>query len=123
MRNYQENWWKRVAHSYFSLALMAVFILFFAWSVIKFAGKAQETARNKKIAQEKLTELQKQQSQLGSDIDELNTEKGVEESIREKFGLAKDGEGLVVVVDDQNKPATQVHQKTSFWEKIKSWFK
>ncbi len=123
MRNHQENWFKRVLHSYFGLALLAIFILFFAWNVIKFAEKAQETAKNKKIAQEKLTELENQKTQLSGEIDKLNTEKGVEASIRDKFGLAKDGEGLVVVVDDQSKSATAPKPPTGFWAKIKSWFK
>jgi hypothetical protein len=34
------------------------------------------------------------------DIASLKTDKGVEENIREKFGLVKDGEQMIVVVED-----------------------
>lgn len=123
MRNPQDgNWFKRILHSYFGLAILAVLILFFAWSVIKFAGKAQETARNKEIAIEKLVELQKQEVQLSSEINALNTEKGTEASIREKFGLAKEGEGLIVVVDEENK-TTKINQEIGFWSFLKNLFK
>ena len=90
-----------------ALAFLGIIVLIFAWSVFGLVGKAQETTKNKKIAEDKITELQKEKSTLSLDIDKLKTDKGLEENIREKFGYAKEGEGMVVVVDDtkSNQPA------------------
>lgn len=124
MRNSQEqNWWKRIAHSYFGLGILSILILFFAWNVIKFAGKAEGTAKNKRIAEEKLENLHNQKNQLEGEINELSTQKGMEASIREKFGLAKEGEGLVVVVDEKSHTEGETGQESNFWNKIKNWFK
>ena len=102
------------------LIFLGVVILVFAWGVLGFMGKMQETVRNKKIAEDKIAELQKQKDKLSSDIAKLKTDAGVEASIRDKFGLAKEGEGLIVVVDDKNQTATAVDsQAGGFW----SWFK
>jgi cell division protein FtsB len=124
MKNFQDNSFKRLMYSNIGLAFFGLVILFFAWNIIKFSGKTQETSKNKNLAEEKFLELQKEQVQLGSDINKLNTVKGTEENIREKFGLVKEDEGLIVIVDDQNISTDKNNtQNSSFWFKIKSWFK
>ena len=79
------------------LTVLSLVLLFFIWGTISFFGKMEETKRNKQIAEEKITELQKEKEKLSADISKLQTDQGVEASIRDKFGLAKDGEGLIVV--------------------------
>ncbi len=125
MKHFQEqNKFNRIMHSKLGLLLLGVVVLFFAWNVLKFVVKMQDTARNKHIAEDKITQLQKEKERLTKDIDNLNTQNGVEETIRDKFGLAKDGEGLIVVVDNQDKTTNQTTEtSTGFWAKIKSWFK
>jgi cell division protein FtsB len=106
------------------LALLGMMILVFAWSICGLIGRMQETIKNKKVAEEKIQELQKEKDQLTTNINQLKTDQGVEENIREKFGLVKDGEGMVVVVDDKNPSTTDAENKsTSFFSKIMNWFK
>ena len=125
MRNFKSKTKDRnIMHSVPVLIIFAILVLFFAISLISFIGKMQETSRNKKTAEEKVTELQQQKTQLTSKVDELNTPQGVEDSIREKFGLAKDGEGLIIVLDDQDKTDTATDQKSKgIWPWFKSLFK
>ena len=93
-------------------------MLFFFYNVIKFSVKAFETRENKIIAEEKVAQLQKEKDRLNLEIQRLNTEAGVEENIRNKFALAKDGEGLIIVLDDENpqvqKPQTKIQKFFSF---------
>ena len=63
----------------------------------------QDTSKNRKIAEDRLLQLQTQKDKLTADISKLNTTDGVEEVIRDKFGLVKEGEGMIVIVEDQNK--------------------
>ena len=84
------------------LAVLIILLGAFAWGVLGFFNKMQVTRDNKKIAESKFMELKTQQEKLSSDIAKLQTEKGVEENIRDKFGLAKEGEGLIVVLDDKD---------------------
>jgi cell division protein FtsB len=82
----------------------------------------EETAKNKKIEEDKITELKQRKDTLTSEIAKLKTEKGVEENIREKFGWVKDGEDMIVVVDDNEQTnsnnTTQVNGFLSFFRKI-----
>ena len=86
-------------------------------------GKAVETSKNKKMAESKVAELEVEKEKLSSDIARLKTEAGVEENIREKFGLAKEGEALIVVVDDKNKNDGADEDSGGFFSFLKNLFR
>ena len=122
MNNYQgRNNPKKFIHSKLMLFIFGIFLLFFSFNVIKFAIKAVDTAKNKDNAQTKVTQLQTKKDQLNKDITDLNTQNGVENTIRDKFGLAKDGEGLVIITD--NPDQIKQNNNNSFWSKVKGLFK
>lgn len=111
-------------HSKPVLILFGVFILIFSWSVFGFWNKMEETSKNKKIVEAKVALLKQQKEKLLSDINSLNTDEGKEKVFRENFGLAKEGEDMIVIVDDKNQPAApKTNSSSSFLSKIKSWFK
>ncbi|MFZ3015908.1 MAG: septum formation initiator family protein [Minisyncoccia bacterium] len=106
-----------------ALFLLGVLIIVFSWSIIQLIGKMQDTNKNKKIAENKISELQKQKEKLIYDITNLNTDKGKEENIRERFGFAKEGEEMIVVVDDKNLLDLGKETKTKgFFSFIKNLF-
>lgn len=127
MRNFQQKrGWRNILHSKPVLALLGILVLFFAFGVISFMGKMQLTIENKNIAENKLTELEKEKVKLSADISELNTQSGVEKSIREKFGLAKEGEGVIVVIDDKNTAKIPKQESGGFFSFLffwRNWFK
>ncbi len=84
----------------------------------------KETEKNKQIVKEKLTSLEKSKEKLNADIAKLNTEGGVEARIREKFGLAKEGEGMILIVEEEkpNNTEEKEHQN-SFLYFFSKWFK
>jgi len=125
MRNFQDKRsFKRVLQSKPVLFLLFLVFLVFAWGVFGFLGKMQETRKNKNNAYDKLEELKREKVRLSGEIDKLQTEEGVEATIREKFGLAKEGEGLIVVVDDKNgAEEVMVEESGGFFLFLKNLFK
>ena len=124
MKSFQhKRGWKDILQSRPVLVLLGILVLIFAWSVFGFMGKMQITRENRKIAEEKLIELEKQKEKLSSDIAKLKTDEGVEESIRAKFGLVKDGEGVIVIVEDKNPPAVPQQESKGFWSFFTDLFK
>jgi len=101
MRSLKEkNRWGEFLQSKPVLGVLMMVFFISAWSLLGFWGKMSDTNKNKQLAQEKLQDLQQSKSKLESDISKLETERGVEEVLRENFGLAREGEGLIVVVED-----------------------
>jgi len=106
------------------LFILGVGILIFAWSVLGFWSKMQDTAKNKKIIEDKITALEQQKQKLSSDINNLNTDEGKEKIFRENFGLVKEGENEIVIVNDKNTIATPVQASSSgFFGFLKNLFK
>ena len=125
MRNFQQKKvWGNMLRSKPVLVILGILILFFAWNVLGFWNKMQETVKNKKIIEDKVAELQQQKTKLSSDINSLNTDQGKEKVFRENYGLAKEGEDMIVIVEDKNKPAAPPETNSGgFWSFLKNWFK
>lgn len=113
-----------ILYSWPVLVVFAVILLFFAWGVLRFVVKMRDTEKNKRIAALKVEELTKSKEKLSADIESLKTDKGVEANIREKFGFAKEGEELIVVVEDRNTAKKEPEQEKSwFMLMVDRWFR
>ena len=124
MRSFQRKRGLRdIIHSRPILAVLGLVALFFAWGVIGFMSKAQITRENRQIAENKIAELEEKRERLSLEIAKLKTESGIEENIREKFGLAKEGEGLIVVVENQSEKEAEESQSGGFLSFLKNLFK
>ena len=86
------------------------------WGVYK---KAQESHQLRVEAEAKLSDLKQREAELQSDISVLRTDRGVEEELRERYDLAKDHEGVVVIVDP---PAPPPEPRPTTFQKFKGWF-
>lgn len=125
MRNFeQKRMWKNIMQSKLVLMLFGILILFFAFSVFRFWSKMQETKENREAIENKVTQLKEQKEKLSFDIENLNTDKGKEKLFRENFGLVKEGENMIIVVEDKNPPEVLKDESSSgFLNFFKNWFK
>jgi len=84
-----------------------------------------ETGNKKEDILNKIDELKKRESSLSLDISKLKTEEGQEEIIREKYQVAKEGEKMVIIVEEDHKMGDSVDNKNDhgFWNWIKEIFK
>ena len=105
------------------LVFLGGLLLFFTWGVIGFMGKMQTTRENRKMAENKVAEIRKEKENLSLDIENLKTEDGKERIFRENFGLAKEGEGLIVVVEDKNAEENKGDESGGFLPFFKNLFK
>ena len=103
MREFQE---KRRLHKLLyskpSIALLLLILCISAGATWGIYDKYSETKKNTEIANLKLQELSKQENELQAEITHLASSQGVEDEIRGKFGFSKNGEGVIVLVDEQS---------------------
>ncbi|OGI59541.1 hypothetical protein A2814_03360 [Candidatus Nomurabacteria bacterium RIFCSPHIGHO2_01_FULL_38_19] len=124
MRSFQQKRkWRNLMQSRPVLVFLGGLLLFFTWGVIGFMGKMQTTRENRKMAENKVAELRKEKENLSLDIENLKTEDGKERIFRENFGLAKEGEGLIVVVEDKNAEENKGDESGGFLPFFKNLFK
>ncbi len=65
-----------------------------AWNMYQ---KSQTTLVKREAAEEELSALKARERELSQDIVNLSTDRGIEEEIRERFMVAKEGESVMVI--------------------------
>jgi len=119
----QKRGFRNIVQSKPVLAFLGILLLFFAWSILGLTRKMELTRENRKMAEKNVAGLLEEKERLSTDIAKLETEQGVEESIREKFGLSKEGEGLIIVVEDKNAPTEPPKPQRGLFNFLKNLFK
>lgn len=87
-----------------------LFILFLIFGVLAHATwgvyqKEKIARENRDAVEAKLLALEEKKITLDEALERLGTERGIEEEIREKFRVVKEGEQLVILLDE-NETAT-----------------
>lgn len=102
------------------LALAALYLVSGVWEVYRKALLARD---QRNLAQQEVEELRLREMELRSKIEALNTERGLEKEIRERFDVAKEGERVVVIVDPDNNWRAKKTGEASWWQSIVEFFK
>ena len=82
------------------LFIILVFLANAAWGAYV---KYKETEVTRGEAESRLEKLKDREKDIRGEIARLETERGVEEEIRNQFGFAKEGEGVIVIVESREK--------------------
>ena|SRR3989344_4702761 len=84
------------------------------WGVYK---KERESAALRTQAENEYSNLLEREARLKEEIAKLQTDRGMEEALREQYALAESGENLIVIVEP---PAAPTVQATS--SPFRKWF-
>jgi cell division protein FtsB len=110
-------------HSPLVLLVLFCILVIFAYNMVGLIKKEDETSKNKLSEMQKIDDLKRRQASLEHDIGKLNTDAGIEESVRDKFQVVKPGEKMVVIVDPNEKEAPPDEPiDHSFWGFLKRLF-
>jgi cell division protein FtsB len=113
-------------HSPLALVLLFLILVYFAYRIVDLVKKERETANEKELILNRINDLQTRKTSLDSGIAKLETQEGKEEIIRDKYQVAKDGEKMVIIVDDNKSSSTGTQAEVvnhGFWNWIKKVFK
>lgn len=88
-------------------------------------------AARKEEQEEELEALQQRAQALEANVDHLMDERGIEEELRNRFDVAKEGEQVVIILDDEDasnsdldalsEPPGNGDPGHSFWSRFKFW--
>ena len=121
-RKKNSNFW------YSPLVLMVLFcvLVLFAYNIVGLTEKERETSKKKELILSQIDTLRTRQASLSNDINKLKTDEGIEETIRDKYQVVKEGEKMVTIVDQNKSTDSQTVEEVkdhSFWGWIKRTFK
>ncbi len=116
---------KRVKKILYSRAMFVVLIVLVAlagratWGVYQ---KEKISQLNLDRLQAEITELKGREEYITSGIDRLGTDRGIEEEIRQKFKVVKDGEVMAILMDDEMAITASSTEK-GFWSTVVDVFR
>lgn len=111
-------------HSPLSLGILFCLLVLFSYNMINLIEKERDTSKQRELALVKLDTAKAREQALSEDITKLKTPEGVESTIREKYQVAKAGEKMVQIVDDNSTPQAleNTAKEHGFWAFIKKLF-
>lgn len=109
---------KPVAIGLFALVCFLSYVTHGMYETSKEAHVRRDTAAAE------LAELEEREQYLTAEIERLQTARGLEAEVREKFDVAKEGEKVIVILEEAREPEKEsvVDEPRSWIDRIKEWF-
>jgi hypothetical protein len=107
------------------IAIILLFLIFLLSKQVYFMLKKQKTIQiEKSNISLKLKELEEKKSFLEKQTGQLQTEKGIEKEILEKFNVSRQGEKVIMITGTTsvNSLEKEIKNKKNLFEKIKDFF-
>lgn len=105
--------------------LLAVSVVCFIWAYNAYSKYRESRQYAKEVREELATVLQREE-ELRAKIAYLETEEGVEAEIRNRFNVAKEGEEVIVIVDNEENNQMPIPEEKNFfeqmWDGFLGWF-
>lgn len=124
MREFQhEQSVKKMLYSTVSVIILSMLILILLRSTVALYQKRNDIVAERNKKEE---ELRKHNGKLAAAQDKkvfLESERGKEEYIRTTFPVAKSGEGVIIVYDDNKQVVSPVKKEMSTFEKLRHFLR
>ncbi|MBI3634573.1 MAG: hypothetical protein HY228_03090 [Candidatus Yonathbacteria bacterium] len=116
---------RRILYSKITLAFLLIVLIFVSRGTWQIYGKAMRARAEKDKAAQELAEIEMHTAELVKNIERLKSERGIEEEIRHRFPVARAGEEVVVVVDENDKKSkdSETVGGQSLWTRFLDFFK
>ncbi len=106
------------------LVVLAIILFLVGKGTWNLFVKYSDTKEKTDEARGELLKLEEQKKDLEKRVSFLQTDRGREDEIRSKFMVAKEGEGVIMVVDPKaTSTETVVSKKSSWWDRFLNFFR
>jgi cell division protein FtsB len=112
---------KNRIYSKFTLFVLLIIFLFVAHGAWGLYQKKRDVNNDLSMTEERLNESLKQKEIVQQKIDRLDTKVGTEEVLRENYSLAREGEKVIFLLED-NEVEVEVVEEPGFFERIGNFF-
>jgi cell division protein FtsB len=130
---YEKRKIRSVVYSKLSIALLLILSVWLSVSVYERFSVEREMAHKREAQEKELEILKARAAVLESQVEHLEDDRGIEEELRTRFDVVKEGEQVVVILDgeDGSTDLEELSQppggesedikEVSFWASLKFW--
>ncbi|MEK7606262.1 MAG: septum formation initiator family protein [Patescibacteria group bacterium] len=113
---------RRIMYSKTLFGVLAALLLLVIWKTWDIYQKQRLAAQALEESRVEYEELAERAQVLSEDLDTLNTPAGVEEVVRDRYGVAKPGEEVIILINDVSAQKESEDDEVGFWAKLKAFF-
>ena len=114
----------KIFHTHWKIAILIILVIFTGQTVFIDYRRYQDSRAGLALAEKEVAAMENKKAVLEESTAELKTEQGIEEAIRQKYQVTKNGERLIVIVDDeQRKPIETTEKPRGIWQTIINFLK
>lgn len=118
---------KQKIYSWWMVAILAVVAFFFVSNTLDVYKKYSDSKQTISSLEDRYEKTNSREVELQEKIENLQSESGLEEEIRDKFNVAKEGEEVVIIVDSkESEVQIDIEEEglfEGFWNDILNIFK
>ncbi len=108
-------------HTRFWIVVLSVIAILFSISVVKIYQKFVHAKTVRNEYRDELAQIQGQQADLQKNITALSTERGKEEEIRDRYRVVKEGEQMILIVDNSDNEGALAQESTGILGRFSAW--
>lgn len=123
MREYQQKHMIRtLVYSRVTLVILFLLIVLLLRSIMELNSKRMDVAKLRADSAKEREELQRKVDKAQTETDLISTQRGFEAYIRTTYPVVKNGEGVIVIYDDNKVPVSTVRAEMTMWEHFTIWW-
>ena len=124
MREFQQKHIVRTLfYSKATMLVLFLLIILLIRSVVELNAKRVEVNEKKEEVVKERKELEKKVGDAEKQVEFIKSDRGFEAYVRTTYPVVKEGEGVIVIYDDNKNSVTKVRTEITAREKIDLWWK
>lgn len=124
MREYQHKHMVRtLLYSRMTIVILFLLIVLLLRSIMELNDKRIEVAKLRDDSIQERSDLEAKVTDAKRRVEIIGTEEGFEEYVRTTYPVVKQGEGVIVIYDDNTTPVSPVRNTMNVWERLGIWWK
>lgn len=123
----KKSWWKSIWYSRVTLLLLLVILVALYGPVYARFVAERDAAARREAEEKELKLMEERKQELELKVSELKDDSGAEREIRRRFDVAKEGETVVVLLEDEHQDSevsatsTTINTEKVWWKNLFSW--
>lgn len=119
MREYQQKHMIRtLLYSRVTMVVLFLLIILLLRSIMELNNKRADVAKLRNDSEKERSLLSEKVSAARAQTESISTKRGFEEYVRTTYPVVKEGEGVIVIYDDEKSPVSEVRNKITIWEHL-----
>jgi len=115
---------KKILYAPITILVLAILLVFLVRGAIGAYKDERASRKELQNSQQSSAELSKRETFLQSEIERLGSDRGLEEELRNKYPVAKEGESVVIIVEPKEEDNDSAPAQTSgFWSNLFNFFR